>query len=169
MKSKIRFEPPHVKREVMQCQNCQRYGHSKNYCHRSPRCVKCAGDHLTKNCERKTKSKDVKCINCQGNHPANYRGCIVAKEIQKRKYPPLRPRQLGANTQYVQPGVSYAQQTNTNGPDQITTTCNPQSVQTTSQQQTETKLEMLVAKLMERMDTMLNLLTAMITKMNNNA
>jgi hypothetical protein len=42
---KIKFEPPKHKREIAQCANCQRYGHSKNYCHLKSRCVKCAGDH----------------------------------------------------------------------------------------------------------------------------
>jgi hypothetical protein len=37
---KIKFEPPRHKREISQCTNCQRYGHTKDYCHLQPRCVK---------------------------------------------------------------------------------------------------------------------------------
>jgi hypothetical protein len=44
---KIKFEPPKHKEDIAQCANCQRYGHTKNYCHLRPRCVKCAGDHFT--------------------------------------------------------------------------------------------------------------------------
>lgn len=160
MKSRITFEPPHVKREVIQCLNCQRFGHSRNYCYRTPRCVKCAGEHLTKNCERKERNKNVKCVNCQGNHPANYRGCLVAKEIQRRKFPPLRSKQ---NSQLVQPGISYAQKV---------TDKNQQPQQVDIQQQTqnwnqstENKIETMMVKLMERMDTMLNILTTMISKL----
>jgi len=37
-----------------------------------------AGDHLTSNCPRKVKSKNIKCVLCKGNHPANYKGfCSV--------------------------------------------------------------------------------------------
>jgi hypothetical protein len=74
---KIKFEPPKQKREIAQCSNCQRYGHTKNYCHLRPRCVTCAGDHLTLNCQRKDRSSSVRCVLCDGNHPANYKGCTV--------------------------------------------------------------------------------------------
>lgn len=33
----------------------------------------------------------MKCILCEGNHPANYKGCIVYKELQKIKYPITQP------------------------------------------------------------------------------
>jgi hypothetical protein len=39
---KIKFEPHKHKRDVAQCASC---GHTKNYWHLKPRCVKCAGDH----------------------------------------------------------------------------------------------------------------------------
>jgi hypothetical protein len=38
---KIRFEPPRHSRDIVQCANCQRYGHTKNFCHLKPWCVKC--------------------------------------------------------------------------------------------------------------------------------
>jgi hypothetical protein len=88
---KIKFEPPKHKREIAQCANCQRYGHTKNYCPLKLRCVKCACDHST---HRKDRSKDVKCVLCGGNRPANYKGYTVYKELQQKKtYPSLRPKQ----------------------------------------------------------------------------
>jgi hypothetical protein len=36
---KIRFELPKHKRDIAQCANFQRYGHTKNYCHLKPKCV----------------------------------------------------------------------------------------------------------------------------------
>jgi hypothetical protein len=50
MHCRVRFEPPHQKREVPQCHNCQRYGHTKKFCFHSPRCVKCTQDHATSEC-----------------------------------------------------------------------------------------------------------------------
>ena len=69
---------------IAQCQNCQGYNHTKTYCHRPAKCVKCAGSHSSQDC---TKSKDTppKCVNCAEPHTANYRGCVVAKELQKLK------------------------------------------------------------------------------------
>lgn len=49
-----------------------------------PVCVKCAGNHRTIDCQQK---RDVppKCSNCAGAHPANYRGCLIARELQIRR------------------------------------------------------------------------------------
>jgi hypothetical protein len=90
---KIKFEPPRHKREIAQCSNCQRYEHTKNYCHLQPRCVKCAGDDLTIHFQRKDRSSSVRCSLCDGNHPANYRGCTVYKDLQRKTYPSLRLKQ----------------------------------------------------------------------------
>jgi hypothetical protein len=83
---KIKFEPPKHNRDIAQCANCQRYGHTKNYCHLKPRCVKCVGDHLTNQYHRKERSSDVRCFLSGGNHPANYKGCAVYEDLQKKKH-----------------------------------------------------------------------------------
>lgn len=69
---------------IPQCKNCQGYGHTQNYCARRPRCVRCTGNHSTSQCD-KPKSACPKCIHCGGEHPANYRGCRVVKELQRIK------------------------------------------------------------------------------------
>jgi hypothetical protein len=116
---KIKFEPPKHKRDTDQCANCQRYGHTRNYCHLKPRCVKCAGDHLTNQCHRKERSSDARCVLCGGNDAADYRGCAVYRDLQKRTYPPLRLKQYTPPAQikralHTQPGVTYAQITKQN-------------------------------------------------------
>uniref|UniRef100_A0A1B0GJF1 Putative nucleic-acid-binding protein from transposon x-element n=1 Tax=Lutzomyia longipalpis TaxID=7200 RepID=A0A1B0GJF1_LUTLO len=80
----VKIEPPHPKKEVIQCKRCQRFGHSKSYCNRSPRCVKCDQEHNSSECPRKVRDDCVKCINCGGNHPANYRGCEVHRQLQRQ-------------------------------------------------------------------------------------
>jgi hypothetical protein len=77
---KIRIEPPRTKKTIIQCMRCQDYGHSKAYCNRPYSCVKCGQPHNTKKC---TKPPDTPatCALCQGNHPANYKGCTVYKEL----------------------------------------------------------------------------------------
>ena len=35
----VQFEAPHARREIPQCMECQRYGHTKNYCSNTPRTV----------------------------------------------------------------------------------------------------------------------------------
>jgi hypothetical protein len=67
---------------IPQCKTCQSFGHTRNYCNKPPRCVKCAGPHLTSTCI-KPNSTQPKCCHCGKNHPANYRGCEVIKELQQ--------------------------------------------------------------------------------------
>ncbi|VVC40669.1 Pre-C2HC domain [Cinara cedri] len=80
--TKVRIEEPHKRREVIQCQNCQKYGHSKSYCAHPPRCVRWAEFHTSSSCTKSTDQPPT-CALCGGSHPANYRGCTVHKDLQK--------------------------------------------------------------------------------------
>jgi len=97
--TKVKFEPPRPKRNIPQCSKFQRYVHIQAYCYHSPRCVKSAGSHLTKQCTRKEKSEHVRCVLCDGNHPANHKGCTVYKDMQKRTFSPLRSKQDGKKSE----------------------------------------------------------------------
>uniref|UniRef100_A0A1B0GQD5 Uncharacterized protein n=1 Tax=Phlebotomus papatasi TaxID=29031 RepID=A0A1B0GQD5_PHLPP len=66
--------------------------HTKAFCRKTPRCVKCLASHLTKDCSRTDRNDAVRCTNCGQNHPANYRGCQVYKELQKKLHSRLRHR-----------------------------------------------------------------------------
>lgn len=159
----INFEQPHKKRDIPQCIKCQAFGHTKNYCYRSPKCVKCAGSHHTNECTWQKKNNDnVKCANCQGNHPASYKGCIVRKQLQQKLYPKLREKVID---NFIQPTVTYSQVVERNVQQKQANT-NEQVQQTiTTPIQESIKLEDMVRQLMSRMDTMLNILTALITKL----
>ena len=54
-------QPLRPKSTILQYANCQQYGHTKAYCHRIPKCVKCAGNHQTANCPKKSRTSDVRC------------------------------------------------------------------------------------------------------------
>lgn len=78
--NKIYWEKPRsTAKKLTQCHNCQAWGHSSINCHRQPRCVKCTEHHSTADCPRKEKAGTAKCINCDGDHAANYRGCSAHK------------------------------------------------------------------------------------------
>ena len=68
----VQVEPVKQQKLVPQCRNCQAFGHTKNYCNKQPRCVKCAGKHSTIECNREI--SQPKRSNCDGPHPATYRG-----------------------------------------------------------------------------------------------
>ena len=76
-----------------QCYRCQRFNHSSLNCTLQPRCLKCAGAHITRDC---TKSRDTPatCANCRGPHPANFRMCPgnpANKNANRRNQPTLTP------------------------------------------------------------------------------
>jgi hypothetical protein len=95
LNAKISFEPPMKRREVVQCKRCQRYGHTKAYCHNVFRCVKCTQEHDTKDCPKPPLAPPT-CVLCSGEHPANYKGCPVYKGVHDKQFPPLRQKSLGA-------------------------------------------------------------------------
>jgi hypothetical protein len=76
LQCRVKVELPYPKRVIPQCINCQRYGHIKSFCYYKARYVEYAEDHSSINCIRRKKSKDVKCVLCEGNHPANYKDSL---------------------------------------------------------------------------------------------
>ena len=86
------MEPPSHKKDILQCIRCQQYGHTKNYCNRTPACVKCAKNHLTIHCPSTGKIEEVRCYNYNGKHPASYKGCEARKQLQRKLFSPLRNR-----------------------------------------------------------------------------
>lgn len=84
--TKIKIEEPYKRRNIIQCTKCQEYGHSKSYCSYPPRCVRCGAQHPSSTCQ-KSRDTPAKCALCNGDHPANYRGCHIHKELQKLRHP----------------------------------------------------------------------------------
>ncbi len=84
--ARITFEPPTVKREIVQCKRCQEYGHTRTYCRHPYKCVKCGETHDSTKCV-KGRDTPAKCALCGENHPANYKGCSVYKSLTKKESP----------------------------------------------------------------------------------
>ncbi|GBO44388.1 hypothetical protein AVEN_123042-1 [Araneus ventricosus] len=70
------------------CYRCQDYFHHSSRCTRSPRCMKCAGNHWSRDCPKPTDTPAT-CLHCGGNHTANYTGC--PKNPLNRKSFPAAP------------------------------------------------------------------------------
>jgi len=75
----------------LRCYKCQHFGHSQNVCRGKITCPNCAGNHSFSECQlskgvgEMTSTMDgVKCVNCNKNHSAGFRGCevyLMQKEI----------------------------------------------------------------------------------------
>ncbi|GFR91647.1 nucleic-acid-binding protein from mobile element jockey [Elysia marginata] len=63
----------------MRCFRCHRYGHGRNKCRaKEELCVRCGEPgHGSEECKR-----DVRCVNCKGDHPANSKTCTKYMEEQ---------------------------------------------------------------------------------------
>ena len=80
---KIRWETYKNPRKITQRYRCQGMGHGSSNCYAKPKCVKCAGDHITKDCT-KSPQDTPKCANCAGPHTANATICTFYKlQLQK--------------------------------------------------------------------------------------
>lgn len=111
---KVKWEPYYKKAMTTQCYRCQRYGHGSSNCNLPAKSVKCAGDHLTQQCQWKDKTNTPKCANCGGNHTANYlQEIAIRKEKINTKVRQTNPRPIN-NPQFSRPSISYANKTQNN-------------------------------------------------------
>lgn len=83
----VLVEPKKKFHNIPQCANCQRYGHTKNYCKLSPRCMFCTDAHPSAECDKMVGEEAIKlCVNCGENHSANYRGCKYYAELKSKRF-----------------------------------------------------------------------------------
>lgn len=81
--TRVSWERYYNKKVLTQCHRCQMWNHATSNCNAKPACLKCAEEHLTAEC---TKPRDTpaKCVNCEGDHPANSTNCpVYIKRIEK--------------------------------------------------------------------------------------
>lgn len=173
------IEDPRKRKFIAQCQRCQQYGHTKNYCMRPYRCVKCAQKHKTSECPKRDRNTPAECALCHGPHPANYKGCEVYKEISSRKIRIYKESELRQETiltvppitqseVYVTSGESYAEKVKSNAKKRVNASAN---LQTHSVSDTIEKMLLKQSEkfdlLLQQMSTMLGLITTLIKKLSN--
>lgn len=167
----VKFEPPKKQLIVPQCTNCQHFGHTKAYCNRKARCVKCPENHKTADCTRtieKDGKETVVCVNCGDHHAANFKGCQIYQELKNKMFPQLRTkntlRQPGpSNMQPKQSkpeNIEYEKVRENMTFADILKTPPPKTVSNDM-----AELKDMMKQLMNQMSTMLNLLTTVIAKM----
>lgn len=120
--SKVKIEKL-INTDDPQCYKCQRSGHMANNCQMDPRCVKCAKEHTSKDCDipKNSPKEMLLCAIC-GNpgHPANYRGCPKLKEMISNRKQAQRQTQVSKSrpsftSVRVSSNLSYAATLNPGG------------------------------------------------------
>jgi len=122
---------------------------------------------------------------CEGNHPANYKGCEIYKQLRNAHFPTLRNKQTIKNqnavtsvSQTPQPtpqpksgesirtGSTYAQAASGQRiQDNSMNNSTPNQPYIIQQSNDLQELKSMMKGLMEQMSTMLNLLTTIVSKM----
>ncbi|CAI6345761.1 unnamed protein product [Macrosiphum euphorbiae] len=69
-------------------------------------------DHSSSACPN-SRQDPMRCALCTGNHPANYRGCTVYKDLQQRKKTNLNNHKLHVNSSYKSNNVQDSHPRNT--------------------------------------------------------
>ncbi|GFT91434.1 nucleic-acid-binding protein from transposon X-element [Trichonephila clavipes] len=101
---------------VTQCYTCNRFNHTSENCHMTPRCLKCGEAHQTKDCPI-DRVETAYCINCQTyGHMANYSKCPLFPKPRKGKQ--IKNNYTTVVDSIVRPNTSYAQVTNPLKPNQ---------------------------------------------------
>lgn len=112
----VRIETLRRPSDISQCHRCQTFRHSQKNCRAHPKCVKCAGEHLSADCPKRPDAR-LKCANCGGEHTASYKGC---PKFPKRPTKPARPANSqpkpSVSSPRTNPSTSYAQSAATNLP-----------------------------------------------------
>lgn len=78
--TRISWERRRNSRALTQCHRCQRWNHATSNCHSTPRCLKCAGNHWTRDCTLSREEKPT-CANCEADHVASNLECPVYKGL----------------------------------------------------------------------------------------
>lgn len=97
---------------VAQCHRCQRFHHAQNSCRHAPRCVKCSGEHDTKECPKPLEDPP-KCVLCQGAHTANWTGCPKRPQKAVKSSQPTQEKAQKLYESRVIVNKTYAQATKT--------------------------------------------------------
>lgn len=158
-------EPPKKTNDLVQCYRCQQFGHTQGYCKRPFRCVKCALDHPTSACRMKDNSSP-RCIHCLMNHTANYKGCTVYQELIKK-------RQLSGNKTTTQPryptfNVNNIPQNNQQNNNNATSYANvTKGQEVISDNNILLRIDTMLNKQIELTNTLLNMMSLLLTKLCN--
>lgn len=97
---RIKVETLRRSNAIGQCYRCQRYGHAQTKCTAAPKCMKCAGPHLSRECT-KSPNTPAKCANCGGPHTSN--APICSKNPNQATSTTMPPN--------ISPGTTFSQAT----------------------------------------------------------
>ena len=171
---RVTIEEPLKRKQVVQCFNCQEYGHTQGYCKLQKICVVCGDLHSTKECTLDKRSVETAgkkmCRNCRGNHTANYRGCPVYSHFYNKLYPKQREEQV-VKKEWIQPTPNEYDPANVSKPGSyafITTNSTNKDKNINSVDKLINRMEKFMSTMQKNMELMMNNMTLMLQLLTQN-
>lgn len=157
----IDIEAPKKFDDIVQCFRCQEFGHTRSYCHKPFRCVKCGLGHSTAECT-KAPNTPPKCVHCLQNHTASYKGCKIYQDLVNKR-----------TSRVVRPNMERSHHNNNNVFAQINPNNSPLSYSQalrgteTNENNLLQKIEAMLEKQIELTNTLMNMMSMLMNKLCN--
>lgn len=164
----VKIEPPMKNDDIVQCHRCQQFGHSKTYCRKLYRCVKCGLNHPSAEC---TKLRDVppQCSNCLENHTASYKGCKIYKELVQKKQLNRRQNSGNNNSAFIFNSQHFptASRNNNNNNDSSNPLSYAEVLNSSNNRHSNSfdKIEALLNKQIELTNSLISMMSVLVSKL----
>lgn len=163
----VKIEPPYKTTDIPQCHRCQKFGHTKRYCNNRYYCVKCGQAHPSTECT-KPRNTPACCANCNLDHPANFRGCNVYKNMTKNMGRPVMRQNKSREFNVVDnqfPNLMPTNTTNKFNNNQDAQTAWGTNNTDNNHNNILSRLEILMDKQLEMTNTLINMMSTLINKL----
>lgn len=159
----IKVEQPRKIEDIVQCYRCQEFGHTKSYCRKPYRCVKCGQGHSTSLCS-KTFDQPPLCVHCGNNHTANYRGCQVYQNLINK-----RSTRTNRDSDTNRVPLNYPINNHVNPNQQMGSLSYSEAVRGTDSNINNVlhKIEAMLSKQIELTNTLMNMMSMLMAKLCN--
>lgn len=158
----ISIEAPKKYDDIVQCFRCQEFGHTKSYCRKPYRCVKCDRNHSTAECD-KTPTAPPKCVNCDENHTASYKGCKYYQSLLNKRSSRVPQNKTAVPLSFSSNQYSHSNMKNGPNPPPISYS---QAVKCDENMLLQ-KIEMMLEKQIDLTNTLINMMSKLISKICN--
>lgn len=155
----INIEEPNKTDDIVQCFRCQEFGHTKSYCRKPFRCVKCGLDHSTSEC-KKAPTTPPRCVHCLENHTSSYKGCQFYQNLISKR------ANRTARTNVVNNSSSY-ERNNPNNLHNFVSYSQAARGAEINENTVLQKIEVMLQKQIELTNTLINMMSMIMSKICN--
>lgn len=159
----VKVEAPKKSDDIVQCYRCQEFGHTKSYCRKPFRCVKCGLNHSTTEC-KKTPNTPAKCVHCDESHTSSYKGCKFYQNLVHKRT--IRSTRHNVESSNFNRNNYFAQTNNNNVQNSMTYSQVIRGTEVNENMLLQ-RIETMLQKQIELTNTLINMMSMLMTKICN--